>query len=955
MIGTRIAHYEITAKLGQGGMGEVYRARDTKLDREVAIKVLPVAVSQDAERLARFEREAKTLAALNHPNIAGIFGLEHAGELQALVLELLEGEDLSSVLQRGPLPVTAALEVAREIAKALEVAHEKGIVHRDLKPGNIKYLDEGQVKVLDFGLAKALADEGEPVERASSRAENAKGDGSRGRSPHQGLPHQGLAHQGMALDESPTITDVFTKPGTILGTAAYMSPEQARGKVLDRRADVWSFGCVLFECLTGKRAFKGEDTTETLAAILKGEPDWDSLPNATPPTIALLLRRCLAKDRKRRLRDMNDIRIELDDAIDGSSSGLVVSLLDSSAPAARIGWGIPRVATLVVGAVLLTAIVTAWMGGLFDSARSPKAEFPSIPRMMELALPLASHEHQRTRTLISPDGLKILYQQEGRSHLYLHDLTAMSTRQLPFEEFSPKPFWSPDSQEIGLFSEGRSKMFRLNLGASEPLVIANLSDGVDMHPWSKGGGAWLANGDILFCDGHEGNGAGLWRVPAGGGDPELILEPKEGERSFRMPSPLPNGNGITFLVESEGGAVDKVVVYSEGERRTVFDQLPGETLESAIVDRSGYLIYDRKTTSPGIWAVALAPEVAGPTKAKPFKVAEGTDPSVSQNGALIFLDDTFVHKGQDFRLVWFNRAGTVEPIEGIRSKHMGYQVSLSGNEDQALASVVDEVSKTASIWLQHLDRPGVEVQVTNPPPGESDWNPTWHPDGEHFFFRRSSVWREEQRGLPFPIMKARLFAQDEPIEIVKGMNYSISEDGRFLVYETVLPEAPGLPGVAFLDFEQENPQPQFLPGANVGRRQPVLSPDGRYLAFIRHRPGRNLYFLTQFPSGEGEWQISGKNASIAFWGANPLQPTFYFGAWTGRKVWEKKMTLPTGGGRPKFEPTTLLYDGMEEQFQKYATPGLSRDGQRFLIPQKTDFEIRSKRKVILKLNWEQGI
>ncbi|MDA7632554.1 serine/threonine-protein kinase [bacterium] len=457
MVGTRIAHYEITAKLGQGGMGEVYRAKDSKLDREVAIKVLPAVVSADAERLARFEREAKTLAALNHPNIASIYGLEKEGASQSLILELVDGEDLSVVLQRGPLSVTEALKVALEIAKALELAHEKGIVHRDLKPGNIKYLGEGSVKVLDFGLSKALVDETELYDQ-----------------------------RDVTRDESPTLTDVFTQPGTILGTAAYMPPEQARGKAIDKRADVWSFGCVLFECLAGKKAFGGEDTAETLAAVIKGEPEWDNLPESIPPAVSLLLRRCLAKNRKRRLRDMSDIRIELEDALDGSSSIVGEALGNSTALASKSSWGTAH--AVVVGvAVLLTAIVTAAMGGYFESETQPSFERQAPHRMMELALPGASHEYKRTRTLISPDGLKILFHREDG--VYLHDLTKMSTRLLPVGEWSPKPFWSPDSREIGFFSEKRSAMFRLDLEASEPLIIANLPDELHMNPWSKGGGA----------------------------------------------------------------------------------------------------------------------------------------------------------------------------------------------------------------------------------------------------------------------------------------------------------------------------------------------------------------------------------------------------------------------------------------------------------------------------------
>ena len=282
MIEGKIAHYQITAKLGQGGMGEVYRATDTKLDREVAIKVLPESFAQDRERLARFEREAKVLAQLNHTNIAGVYGFDQDDGVWFLVMEYVEAEDLSARLKKGKLPVEETLEVGKQIAEALEAAHEKGIVHRDLKPGNIKISEDGKVKVLDFGLAKAMAGE------TSIITTNAN------------------------LADSPTITDAFTQPGTILGTAAYMSPEQARGKQVDQRTDIWAFGCVLYECLTGKKCFAGEDVTETLAGIIKGDPDWELLPTGTPPGVLFLLKKCLVKHRQSRLHHIADARVDLE-------------------------------------------------------------------------------------------------------------------------------------------------------------------------------------------------------------------------------------------------------------------------------------------------------------------------------------------------------------------------------------------------------------------------------------------------------------------------------------------------------------------------------------------------------------------------------------------------------------------------------------------------------------------
>jgi serine/threonine protein kinase len=340
MLNTTLAHYKITAKLGQGGMGEVYRATDTKLGREVAIKVLPEEFASNKERLARFEREAKSLAQLNHSHIAAVYDFDQFEGQWFLAMELVEGEDLSTRLKRGALSVEEAMEVSKQIAEALEAAHGTGIIHRDLKPANVHLTEDGQVKVLDFGLAKAA----DPA------------DSSRVSSPH--------------LDESPTITADYTMPGTILGTAAYMSPEQARGKAVDRRSDIWSFGCVLYECLTGKRLFQGEDTTETLAAIIKGEPAWSALPEDMPLTVQLLLRKCLAKDRKRRLHDIADARVDLEQAIkDPSLSSLgrwSWGSVEDDRSSVRTRFGIVP----VMMAIVFTALVTVGIGSFYWS--SPK-------------------------------------------------------------------------------------------------------------------------------------------------------------------------------------------------------------------------------------------------------------------------------------------------------------------------------------------------------------------------------------------------------------------------------------------------------------------------------------------------------------------------------------------------------------------------------------------------------
>ena len=420
-----IAHYKVTGKLGAGGMGEVLRATDTKLNREVAIKVLPESFAQDKERLLRFQREAEILASLNHSNIAAIHGLEASDGNKALILELVEGETLAERLKKGPLPLEEALEVCKQIAEALEAAHEKGIIHRDLKPGNVKFTSDGKVKVLDFGLAKT--------------AEN---------SPQT---------QSTTVDaDSPTITDHYTKPGTILGTAAYMSPEQARGKGVDKRSDIWSFGCVLYECLTGKCLFKGEDVTETLASIIKGEPDWSPLPEATPPTVRLLLRKCLTKDRRERLHDIADARVDLRQAISDPSSSFIRLSDQALKETASKSTNLP----VLVGCCAAVAILAGALGWFLKSAPQPHSD---IAVSAEIGVPGVFNAGGRRALRFSPDGsalvLNIIDPASGGSQLYLKRLGELTPTPIAGATNISTFGFSPDGQWV-VFKRSGTEMFR---------------------------------------------------------------------------------------------------------------------------------------------------------------------------------------------------------------------------------------------------------------------------------------------------------------------------------------------------------------------------------------------------------------------------------------------------------------------------------------------------------------
>jgi serine/threonine-protein kinase len=501
--------YKILEEIGRGGMGVVYKAEDIGLGRRVAIKVLPDIFAGDPERLARFEREAKLLASLNHPNIAAIHGLEgHEGK-GFLVLELVEGQTLAERLHKGPLPVEEALEVCRQIAEGLEAAHEKGIIHRDLKPGNVKTTPEGKVKILDFGLAKAF---------------------------HGQESTSGLAH-------SPTITNQMTQPGIVLGTAAYMSPEQAKGKAVDKRADIWAFGCVLYECLTGKRAFQGDTITETLAATLKNDPDWGALPADMPASIRILLRRCLQKDPGLRLRDIGDAWLEID--------APVAYLPEALAAPRRFSllWLAACAAVMLIAGILIDRAFTRY----FQSAPSPSVVTSTVkiePGHCLAGMRNAEEMQRPSRTAlaISSDGKYVVYSTieenpgpQAKPRLFLRRMDQSEAKPITGTEGGINPFLSPDNRWVGFWADGKLKKIPV-----EGSVATALCDAPQIY-----GANWGGDNSIVFSDNIS---AGLSRVSAEGGKPETLTkpDPKREEWSHRLPSWLPNGKAVLFTVMRHG-------------------------------------------------------------------------------------------------------------------------------------------------------------------------------------------------------------------------------------------------------------------------------------------------------------------------------------------------------------------------------------------------------------------
>ena len=589
MIGQTISHYKVIEKIGSGGMGVVYRAEDTTLKREVAIKVLPEQFTKDPQRLARFEREAQLLAQLNHPNIAAIYGLEEADGVRFLAMELVEGETLAERVGKGRLPIKEALEICRQIAEGMEAAHEKGVIHRDLKPANVKVTPKGKVKILDFGLAKAF--EGE-VPAAD-------------------------------ISQSPTLTEEMTRAGAILGTAAYMSPEQARGEEVDKRADIFAFGSVLYELLTGKRAFGGRTVTDTLAKILEGVPDWEAVPSDTPSKILDLLQRCLEKDSDERLPHIAEARIQLKKALKQPASPTAVP---GAVQPGQQRWG------MTVGLVVLTAIVAGLAVWLLIQPSSPEQ---SLNRLVIRASPPARLA-ANPQVAISPDGRHLVYsarREDEINQLYLRSLDDFVDRPIPGTTAlsGGEKFFSPDGESVGFFST-TSELKKVSLAGGAPITLGTVNT-----PGRRGG--WFE--DTIFFTGTTAAGQGLYRVPATGGDPELLAAPNpdDGESVYRYSQILPGGEVILFSIDLVGGEVQIAALFLEtGEQKLVL-----ETARQAYYLPTGHLVYEQGRT--GNLMAALFDPVGVEVIGDPVLVVQGVrqtaqvDYAISDDGTLVYVPE----------------------------------------------------------------------------------------------------------------------------------------------------------------------------------------------------------------------------------------------------------------------------------------------------------------------------
>ena len=781
--GTRLGSYEITGLIGAGGMGEVYRAADTNLKRQVAIKVLPQAVAQDADRLARFQREAEVLAALNHPNIAAIYGLDRAEGQTALVMELVEGPTLGDRIAQGAIPLDEALPIARQIAVALEAAHEQGIVHRDLKPANIKVRPDGTVKVLDFGLAKAM----EP-ERVSS-------------SP--------------GVSQSPTITTpAMTQIGLILGTAAYMSPEQARGKAVDKRTDIWAFGCVLYEMLTGRRVFEGDDVTDVLVSVLSKYPDWTALPAATPPAVRRLLRRSLERDPRRRVADMADARLDLEDAESEPAGAMQPNALPPVPMWQRSMW--PAIA---IGAAAVAASV-AWMSrpsvalpvSRFAVTLSPGDEFTAV-------------EATRQAVAVSPDGSHIAYMANARIYVRARD----QLRSAPITDAGAHPFFSPDGRSIAFWQRGQLKRVAVNGGA--PVVVTDTP-----QIW---GATWSADDTILY-----GMGAGgIWRVPAAGGKAENIVKLDAGQRAHG-PQLLPGGRSLVFTLLQGSTSWDdaQIVVHSldTGARQVVVQGgTDGRYLPTGhlVYVRQGSLLaqpFDIDTLQTRGAAMSLVGEVAlsfsGATGAAHY--------SVAGDGTLVYVPSSSLDVSA-VSLVWVDRKGQETLIPGGEGLFTAPALSMDGAR-VALNRMA--TGGNSDVWTFAVRRGVLEPLATDP---GRDADPIWSPDGSRIAYASSS----HDGGPGIFVRAADGTGKVERLTTGTHVPSSWSLDGTRIVYADFGSNAISASAQADLAVVSVNGDRRAEKLLTSPHRlgSAVISPDSRWLAYESSETGEKVIFVRPFP------------------------------------------------------------------------------------------------------------
>jgi eukaryotic-like serine/threonine-protein kinase len=896
MIGTKLAHYEITGHLGSGGMGDVYQAIDAKLGRSVAIKFLPEAFSHDNEHVARFEREAHVLASLNHTNIAAIHGLEESGGRKFLVMELVSGETLAERIRRGPIAVNEALEIAKQIAEGLGAAHEKSITHRDLKPANVKITPDGTIKVLDFGLAKVAGG------------------------------YTTLAD----LTNSPTLTIGGTEHGIILGTPAYMSPEQARGLAIDRRTDIWAFGCVLYEMLTGRSAFAGETVSDTIVAILEREPDWNLLPDATLPTVRRLLHRCLKKEPRQRLQDVADVRFEIEDMLATPASGesaepglarSVIGPASSRASPRAFLWPATTFALTIAVIALATLALRRPAADLRPLRLSivPPAGTTFTPKDVSATPNFA----------LSPDGTRLAFVASApgaRPQLWVQQLESAVAQPLPGTDDATGPFWAPDSRSLAFYARGKLK--KVTLGGAVPQDLTDVA--VDVTS-----GAWNADGIIVF-GGATGNG--LFRMSAEGGRvvPVTKLDATRREVSHKWPQFLPDGRRFIFYVRSTTAANSGVYVGSiDSDGKT---QILRST-SNAVYAHSGHLLFEEAGNLMVQAFDANAAVLSGQASAFGDHVSWGPGPnylalSMGTDGTMAYWNG---HAGTT-ELLWFDRNG--RPLGKLGSAKPYQSPALSPTAKSLLIAEMITPGRT-ELWNVDLSS-GVPSRLTFPV-GLFSYARfgIWSPDGKDIVY--SSI---DTNG-PHVYQKAISGADQESVLLELPPYQAVfpedwSRDGRWLVYNVTAKM-----GVDIWAFDFTNRKSRPILEEPSSQLQPRLSPDSRWLAYASDESGDWEVYVRPFPEGRGKWLVSTAGGSQPLWRGDGKE-LFYVAA-------DDRLVAVPIRGTDTFEAgvsQSLFTTRIPAVLAPYRTNyAVSPDGQRFLINSVTPDATPSA--ITIAVNWQE--
>lgn len=886
--GNTLGPYEIVSPLGAGGMGEVYRARDTKLERDVAIKVLPQAFAQEATRMARFEREAKLLAALNHPNIASIYGLEESNGTCALIMELVEGPTLAERIKQGPLALEEALPIAKQVAEALEYAHERGIVHRDLKPLNVKLTHDGLVKLLDFGLAKAL--EGEVAEED--------------------------------LQTSPTLTAAATRAGVLLGTAAYMAPEQARGKHVDRRVDIWAFGCVLYEMLAGRSAFEGETTSDILACVIRAEPDWNLLPASVPPRIRELLHRCLEKDPKQRLQAIGEARIVLERAITGTSGEPTNFVPVTIRPQPVWQRGLPwAVAVIAIGLALASGL-PYW-----------RVKQPGPPQVINASLllpePLAGvfSPNPGSPFALARDGSRFVFvaSPTGKPpQLYVQELDQQTATPIPGTENASQPFFSPDGEWIGFFADG--KLRKVSRGGGP---VTTLCDAPIPH-----GANWASDETIVFAPNL---GSGLMRVSSAGGAPQTLTTPdaKQQELSHRWPQVLPEGNAVLFTIQTTtqvtyDDARIALLSLKTGKWRTLFE---GGSYARYVP--SGHIVYAH---AGGLMAVPfdLAHlQLTGPPApvqqgvVTTVATSGGAEYDVADSGLLAYVPGST--RPPERSLVWVDRQGAGKELPAPVNSYITPRISPDGK----MLAVQIQSPSSGDLWIYDFSR-NTLMRLTFGNGGSSS-APLWTPDS------RKVIYRSRVPTLSFRSKPADGSGEEETLfskefEDQGATPFCVSPDGKTLLFGRIVTGADGIYAISLDGSAKVQPflQSTFYQG------RPRFSPDGHWVVYESNETGRPEIYVQPYPGPGGKWMISTEGGIYPLW------------ARTGHEIFfssENKIMVVPVETQPTFKAGTprMLFRG-GNYLMTLANYDVAPDGQHFLMIKEKEAPA-SLKEVSIVLHW----